>query len=1007
MNHRQKFQELLRRLFQFESADLDFGIYRIMNFKRDVIEKFIEKDFLDAVEKELKRGALAEQSETAKQLEEKKQAVKEALGDEALDAEDNLKKDYKSTKIGKEYLKLKDEVGAWKSQPALEATIFNHLYTFFSRYYDAGDFISKRRYSKREKYAIPYNGEDVYLHWANSDQYYIKTTENFTNYSFKSGNVSIHFKIQQADVEKDNVKGDKRFFIPLSKQVAFNSENREIVIPFQYRPLTQQEEITHGKKNQQDSIIAQALKDIPEYLKKEKMALQALIAERRQTSDGQPVSFLEHHLRRYTRRNTSDYFIHKDLKSFLERELDFYVKNEVLNLDELETGGEARAEAWFQTMRVIKAIGRKIIEFLAQIENFQKKLFEKRKFITETNYCITLGSIPEEFYEEIASCEPQWREWQQLFDIKEEERDLFTSGMSKKEWRVAFLKAHPTLVLDTKHFVSNFLDRLLSGFEDLEELTDGLLIHSENCQALGLIRDRYRHQIKYVYLDPPYNTGGDGFQYKDAYRHSSWMSMFYNRLAVAKPLLDPQGILYVHIDNNEQPRLRFVGEYVLGEHSFHTMIAWKNKYGPGAATLGIGDLHEYILVFSIDPGLTLTAPLDDETVAQYCGRDEKYAVRGGFVTQPLATRSKDPRPNLVYPIAYKGQEIWPDKQWIWSRERMEAAIANNEVVFNRQPDGSFSVRFKQYLRDEQGRIRRRKPLSLLLGPFNQDGTRDIENLFGQRIFTFPKPAALAQRLLAIQADEWQLVPVVLDYMAGSGTTGHAAINLSREDGTKHKFILIEMGEYFDTVLLPRIKKVTFTPEWKDGKPKRQATPGEAERSPRIVKYMRLESYEDALNNIAFQSPTSQKLLEFDDYLLKYLLHWETKESETLLNVERLSTPFSYKLKITEDQETSEKTVDLPETFNYLLGLHHKTRRVYYDDERRYLVYRGTIDHRDVAVIWRETEGWKKSDYERDRAFVEKQKLTDGADEIFVNCDSSIPDAKPLDSLFKQRMFAEV
>ena len=167
-NQRQKFQELLRRLFQFDSADLDFGIYRIMNFKRDVIENFIEKDLLDAVDAELKKGALSEQSETAKQLEEESHAVKEALGDEALDVEGHLKKMYESTKVGQEYRKLKDEVGVWKTRPALEATIFNHLYTFFSRYYDAGDFMSKRRYSKKEKYAIPYNGEEVYLHWANS-----------------------------------------------------------------------------------------------------------------------------------------------------------------------------------------------------------------------------------------------------------------------------------------------------------------------------------------------------------------------------------------------------------------------------------------------------------------------------------------------------------------------------------------------------------------------------------------------------------------------------------------------------------------------------------------------------------------------------------------------------------------------------------------------------------------------------------------------------------------------
>jgi len=250
--------------------------------------------------------------------------------------------------------------------------------------------------------------------------------------------------------------------------------------------------------------------------------------------------------------------------------------------------------------------------------------------------------------------------------------------------------------------------------------------------------------------------------------------------------------------------------------------------------------------------------------------------------------------------------------------------------------------------------------------------------------------------------------IVLDYFAGSGTTGHAVINLNREDDGKRKFILVEMGEYFDTVLLPRIKKVTFSPEWKDGKPKRMATKEEAERSPRIVKYQRLESYEDALNNISFEGDKGQtKLMQFDDYLLNYMLAFETRGSETFLNVEKLSSPFSYKLILQEGQETKERKVDLPETFNYLLGLHVKTRQVLDDNGKKYLVYRGTVDHKEVAVIWRETKGWGKEDYERDKKFVTEKKLAEGADEVFVNGDSFIPKARALDPVFKARMFTGV
>ncbi len=230
------------------------------------------------------------------------------------------------------------------------------------------------------------------------------------------------------------------------------------------------------------------------------------MTERHKNSDGEPVTFLEHHLRQYTRRNTSDFFIHKDLKGFLSRELDFYLKNEVLNLDEMETAGEDRAEGWFQVMRLIKAVGGRIIEFLDQIERFQKMLWEKRKFITETQYCITVGNIDESFYPDIAACEPQWAEWKELFHIDEEETNLFTSGKNKKDRRIAFLKAHPTLVLDTRHFDADFVDRLLGSFGDLDEMTDGLLVHSENFQALNLLLEKYREQVECIYIDPPYNT---------------------------------------------------------------------------------------------------------------------------------------------------------------------------------------------------------------------------------------------------------------------------------------------------------------------------------------------------------------------------------------------------------------------------------------------------------------------------------------------------------------------
>ena len=203
---REKFQRLLRELFQFDCADLDFGIYRIMNYKRDVIEKFITTNLPHAVAEELDRGLLAEQSQAAEELKEVSQQIGELLGRDALDADGNPAQSYHDTPLGEKYQNLKAKAADGRGREALEVGIFNHLYTFFRRYDQDGDFISKRRYSKRQRYAIPYNGEEVCLYWANNDQYHIKTAEHIHDYTFTSRGVTTHFKLQTASVEQNNVK---------------------------------------------------------------------------------------------------------------------------------------------------------------------------------------------------------------------------------------------------------------------------------------------------------------------------------------------------------------------------------------------------------------------------------------------------------------------------------------------------------------------------------------------------------------------------------------------------------------------------------------------------------------------------------------------------------------------------------------------------------------------------------------------------------------------------------
>ena len=996
-----RLQELLRELFQFDNKDLDFGIYRIMNHKRGAVEDFIRNGLADAVDRALEGGAVARQVARAEELQLATQAAKTALGEAAIDPSGELDPKYTDTPAGSEYLEVRSRAGTPVDLEGLRAEIFNHVYTFFSRYYDNGDFLSKRRYSRRQKYAIPYNGEEVYLHWANADQYYIKTGEHFTDYRYKSKDgVTVHFELGSADTEQNNVKGDKRFFVPRAKEASYDEQSRTLTVPFEYRPLTAKEEKAYGTRNQQDKIIVEAAGQLPNRFGQQPEAQAALDGEKRKNAKGEPVSLLEHHLRRYTRRNTSDFFVHKNLKGFLEGELDFYLKNEVLDVDDLDSWGPERSESWFEVMRAVKGVGRSIIAFLAQIEDFQKKLFEKKKLVVDAGYCLTLDRVPEGLYEEVAACEAQREEWVRLFAIDEIEQSTITPGYTEP-LTVDFLKANPHLVLDTKHFGDDFKDRLLADIEDLDPQLDGLLVESENFQALNLLQERYREQVKCIYIDPPYNTGGDDFLYKDSYQHSSWLTMMENRLRLGREMLDGEGVSFVSIDDNEQANLKRLLDGVFEADNFVADVIWQKKYAPQNDAKWFSDDHDFLVCYARDKWVWRPEklPRSEEQNKLYSNPDND--PRGPWMSDNYTSnKSSEERPNLFYAISnpQTGEEIWPSKSAVWryTQEQHEQHTKDNRVWWGINGTNK-TPRYKRFLSEVGSVVPRTLWMYKDVG-HNQDALRELRNIFGDVIFSAPKPTRLIQRVATVGRGE-----VMLDFFAGSGTTGHAVIDLNREDGGDRRYVLVEMGEYFDTVLKPRILKVIYSKDWKDGKPVSR------EGTSHALKYLKLESYEDTLDNISFVTDDqSQKMLDSfgEDYRLRYMLDFETRGSDSLLNVEKLSAPFRYELRLQNGDEKHPAVVDLPETFAYLLGLRVRTRKAYHDGKRRYLVYRGSSPERgEIAAIWRDTEDWTQEDYERDERFVEEEGFTQGADEVFVNGDSFIPGSSPLETLFKRRMLA--
>ena len=376
-NYYESFIKKLQEIFMMDHAELDFGIYRIMNQKRTDINHFLKFELLPQ--------------------------VKTALAD-APDGSEN--------------------------------EVFSHLVTFFSRYYDNGDFISKRRY-KDNTYAIPYNGEEVKLHWANADQYYIKSSEYFRDYSFvlPTSRRKVHFVLKDASTEQNNNKTannmERRFALykPETEGESFYEVNGdELCIFFTYELMP--------KGTKQNDLMAEAFDSVKDIIP---LNFSELLTVKSPTDKNANRTLLEKHLTDYTAKNSFDYFIHKDLGGFLRRELDFYIKNEVMLLDDLDV---KHIESQLNIIKAIKLVGEKIIRMLAQLEDFQKKLWLKKKFVVQSDYCITIDRVPRKLYPEILANDRQREEWVRLFAIDEIKGDAFAEACSVP-LTMEFLKQNP------------------------------------------------------------------------------------------------------------------------------------------------------------------------------------------------------------------------------------------------------------------------------------------------------------------------------------------------------------------------------------------------------------------------------------------------------------------------------------------------------------------------------------------------------------------------------------
>ena len=998
INYYDSFIKKLQEIFMMDHAELDFGIYRIMNQKRTEINKFLEHDLLPQVQKELYSASAGyTASIRARMMEIEQQAASFGA----------------SADSNPEYQQLKAKLETSSDTTALQNEVFSHLVTFFSRYYDNGDFISKRRY-KDNTYAIPYNGEEVKLYWANADQYYIKSSEYFRDYSFvlPTSRRKVHFVLKDASTEQNNNKTannmERRFALykPETEGEPFYEVNGdELNIFFTYELMP--------KGTKQNDLMAEAFKSIKNVVP---MEFSELLTVKSPTDKNANRTLLEKHLTDYSAKNSFDYFIHKDLGGFLRRELDFYIKNEVMLLDDLDV---QHIESQLNIIKAIKLVGEKIIRLLAQLEDFQKKLWLKKKFVVQSDYCITLDRVPRELYPEILANDRQREEWVRLFAIDEIKGDLTTEAYSVP-LTMEFLEQNPFLVLDTAFFSKQFKHKLVKhlGDKGIDKQCNGLLINSENFQALQFLQEKLSKSVKCVYIDPPYNSPASEVLYKNSFKHSAWISMMDSRLNLSKRLLSTDGSHCIAIDKYEHNnlfdlcKLHFPDMDVVSvaiEHNKKGTIgdhfSFSNEYAIFAVSYNLKHLNEKI---------RKKKDWDYSNLRNWGGESERGDAANCFY--PIFVRNNkvigygDVLDDAIHPsaaneittgkfeiytpdgvIEVNGSvecitRVWPidpegvERKWRYAHQSI-LEIYDKLIVENGR-DGSLQIKMPKF--SDQFKTLWAESI------YNagDNGTKVLTSLgFTPNDFAYPKSVYTVKDCVYAISDKESFV---LDYFAGSGTTAQSVLNLNAEDKGHRRYFLCEMGNYFKTVTKPRIEKVIFSRDWRDGKPISHNGISQC------FKYMRLEQYEDTLNNLKIME--QQTTAQFDEdsrfkesYMLEYMLDVETRDS--LLNLKMFENPFAMTLKTTKDNELVETEVDMVETFNYLIGLNVETED-WYRDENICVVQGHT--HRDnlhTLVIWRNC---KEIDNEQLNQFFERMDFRTRDSEfdlIYVNGDNLLPNLR--------------
>jgi adenine-specific DNA-methyltransferase len=370
-----------------------------------------------------------------------------------------------------------------------------------------------------------------------------------------------------------------------------------------------------------------------------------------------------------------------------------------------------------------------------------------------------------------------------------------------------------------------FASKVLSNFKQISKdgeetvnnlsLTNNYIIKGNNLLALSSLLKVYADKIKMIYIDPPYNTGSDGFNYNDSFNHSSWLTFMRNRLVIARQLLRNDGIIFISCDDREFAYLTVLCDEIFGRENFITSLIWRKKAGGGNDSEDIAVEHEYVLTYKKKINGIYKIPLNKEALKNYKYSDAKEATHGKYSIKDLNDPALSDSIGLHFDIKCPDGSIQrgSDNQWKCNQATFLERLNDDRIVF-KQINGVYKVYYKIYLNEEKGKLRHdtqgnvvqkgRNLSSILYNvALNKEGTLNLKAMFNNEYpFAHPKPINLIKTLIRVATKDGDMI---LDFFAGSGSTGQAVLEVNKEDETKRHFILVEQMDYIETVTVQRIK----------------------------------------------------------------------------------------------------------------------------------------------------------------------------------------------------------